>query len=113
LFTSLVYVSKTGCQWRRLPQGRGVPPWPVVYYYFRQWSKKGCWEQAMKALTYRLRMKQGRKPKPSAAIIDAQSIRTAPGVIQHKGWDGAKKLKGRKRTPAHRYGGASFVRYGG
>lgn len=97
IFTALVYVSKTGCQWRRLPQGRGVPPWPVVYYYFRQWNEKGYLEQAMKGLTKQLRLRQGRKPAPSAAIIDAQSIRTAPGVRAHKGWDGAKKLKGRKR----------------
>ncbi len=97
VFTALVYVAKTGCQWRRLPQGREVPPWPVAYYYFRQWGAKGHLDKAMKALSRRVRVKQGRRPKPSAAIIDAQSIRTAPGVREHKGWDGAKKLKGRKR----------------
>lgn len=96
LFTAMVYVSKTGCQWRSLPVLH-FPPWPVIYYYFRRWNDKGYLEGAMKRLTQILRVKQGRRQKPSAAIIDAQSIRTAAGVSAHKGWDGAKKLKGRKR----------------
>jgi transposase len=68
-----------------------------VYYYFRRWNSKDYFEKAMKCLTQNVRVKAGRKPKPTVAIIDAQSIRTAAGVSQHKGWDGAKKLKGRKR----------------
>jgi putative transposase len=108
----MVYVSKTGCQWRSLPLFH-FPPWPVVYYYFRRWGEKGCLEKAMKTLTRSVRVKQGRKSKPTAAIIDAQSIRTAPGVSAHKGWDGAKKLKGRKRTPAHRHLRTALVGDGG
>lgn len=96
LFTAMVYISKTGCQWRSLP-GFYFPPWPIVYYYFRQWSRQSYLEKAMQALTRQVRLKQGKKPQPTFAIIDAQSVRTAAGVSEHKGWDGAKKCKGRKR----------------
>lgn len=96
IFTAMVYISKTGCQWRSLPP-EVFPPWPVVYYYFRRWSAKGYLDKMMKTLTQRVRIKEGRKAEPSIAIIDAQSVRTAAGVREHKGWDGAKKLKGRKR----------------
>ena len=96
LFTAMVYLTHTGCQWRALPAGP-FPPWPVVYYYFRRWSRRGYLDYAMKALTRMVRLRQGRRLLPSAAVIDAQSVRTSAGVQAHKGWDGAKKLKGRKR----------------
>jgi len=96
LFTAMVYVCKTGCQWRSLPGGY-FPPWPIVYYYFRGWSRQGCLEKAMQTLTRQVRLRQGKQPRPTTAIIDAQSVRTAAGVSEHKGWDGARKWKGRKR----------------
>src|SRR5687767_6138388 len=75
LFTAMGYLCKTGCQWRSLPL-YPFPPWPVVYYYFRQWSAKGYLEEAMKRLTPLVRLQQGRNATPTIAIIDAQSIRT-------------------------------------
>ena len=96
LFSAMVFIASTGCQWRALPKGE-FPPWQLVYYYFRQWSGRGYLDRAMKALTQMVRTKQGRSPTPSAAVVDSQTVRTAAGVQAQKGWDGAKKLKGRKR----------------
>jgi putative transposase len=96
LFTAMVYVARTGCQWRNLPCFH-FPPWQVVYYYFRAWSEKHYLDKAMKQLTRKVRVHNGKKATPSVGIIDAQSIKTAAGVSKVKGWDGAKKLKGRKR----------------
>jgi transposase len=73
LFTALLYVCKTGCQWRSLPYPL-FPPWQIVDYYFRRWQHLACLPTAMQTLTQQVRLQQGRKAKPRVAIIDAQSI---------------------------------------
>jgi transposase len=72
---AMLYVVKTGCQWRQLPSN--FPPWKTVHEYFRAWRDSGVWERIGKALREQGRQAKGRKATPSVAIIDSQSAKTA------------------------------------
>ena len=71
----MLYVVKTGCQWRFLP--KDFPPWQTVYGCFRRWRLDGRWAKAMKALREAAREKAGRNNEPSVAIIDSRSVKSA------------------------------------
>jgi transposase len=71
---AMLYVLRGGISWRSLPHE--YPPWQTVYDYFRRWRDDGTWERIAATLRERLRVKLGRDPTPSAAIIDSQSVRT-------------------------------------
>lgn len=68
------YALRAGCAWRLLP--REFPPWQTVYAYFRRWEADGTWERAAGALRRDLREALGRRPEPSAAVLDSQTVRT-------------------------------------
>ncbi len=71
---AIFYRTKTGCQWRNLPHD--LPPWSTAAGYYRIWRRSGAWETIHDALREQVRIKAGREPTPSAAIIDSQSVKT-------------------------------------
>ena len=75
VLNAIFYVDRTGCQWRALPHD--FPPWSTVWTYLRTWRTDGTWERIHTALREQVRVKQGREPTPSAAIIDSQSVKTS------------------------------------
>ncbi len=93
---AILYLDRTGCAWRYLPTD--YPPWQTVYGYFAAWRDDGTLARLHGELRARARAAAGRKPQPTAAVIDSQSVRAADTVPKTtRGWDAAKKVNGRKR----------------
>ncbi len=79
ILNAIFYRTKTGCQWRGRPLGsmpHDLPPWSTAAGYYRIWRRSGVWETIHDALREQVRVKAGREPTPSAAIIDSQSVKT-------------------------------------
>ncbi len=94
IVNGILYITKTGCQWRMLPPS--FAPWRSVYGYFRRWKLSGIWDKALTLFRETYRVQSGKNARPTAAIIDAQSVKsTGPG--RQRGFDAGKKVKGRKR----------------
>jgi putative transposase len=71
---AILYLNRTGCSWRMLPHE--FPPWGTVHYYYRRFRIDGSWQLIHDKLREKVRRKAGKKPTPSAAIIDSQSVKT-------------------------------------
>ena len=110
VMNALFYLDRTGAQWRALPHD--FPPWSTVWSYFRIWRNDGTWERIHTALREQVRVKQGREPTPSAAIIDSQSIKTSPVRGTERGLDGWKKNLGPQTKRSGRYTGQPPDRQG-
>lgn len=94
ILDAILYVTKGGIHWRLLPSN--FPPWKTVYHVFRKWTLEHTWEAINAKLRGRVRQAAGKKPQPTAAILDSQSVKSDShgGEV---GYDAAKKIKGRKR----------------
>lgn len=100
VFCAVLYLLKSGCQWRMIPGD--FPKWRTVHSYFQQWSEPPCdeepslLEQALKNQVTEERAKQGRQKRTSFAIVDAQSVKNTAYALD-KGYDAGKKVSGIKR----------------
>ncbi len=96
IFNAILYVNRTGIAWKYLPHD--FPPHGTVYSYYAAWRDEGIFARLGYELTGLARVKEGRKPGPTAAVIDTQSIKTSTNVpVASQGTDAGKKIVGRKR----------------
>jgi len=94
ILNAILYVTRTGCQWRMLPCN--FPPWATVYGYFWRWTHTGLWARLNTVLVKAARQQAGRDPQPSAALLDSPSVKTSEGG-EARGVDVYKQTPGRKR----------------
>lgn len=96
MLDAIRYVTKYGVEWRALPVD--FPPWQAVYAFFQRWSARGLPHRLVGRLRGRLRVAAGRNELPTACSIDSQSVKAADTVgAASRGFDGGKKINGRKR----------------
>ncbi|MCU0469195.1 MAG: transposase [Arcicella sp.] len=91
IINAILYVNKTGIQWRMLPND--FPDWKLVYYYFRKWAQDGTVEKIHNSMLVQVREKLERDPSPSLGLVDSQSVKSM-SVTDFKGFDGNKKVEG-------------------
>lgn len=94
LINAIFYLTKSGCQWRFLPEHFAL--WGTVYHYFRKWKQSGLWQAIHDHLCEHVRLVEDRRRDASAAIIDTQSVKSSE-MSGERGYDAGKKINGRKR----------------
>ena len=100
MVNAILFLVRSGCHWRTLDPISCFPPWETVYRYFAEWRRRGVWKKIHYHLYERVRQTvEHRAPQPSALVIDSQSIKTTKmAAVASRGFDGGKKVKGRKRV---------------
>lgn len=98
IVNAVLYQARNGAVWRGLPHD--LPPYRIVFHYFRRWQQDGTWDRIHDRLRTRVRQQQGKTPKPSAVILDSQSVKTTEQGGP-KGYDAGKK----NRRPQAALGG--------
>ena len=94
IVNGMLYVLRTGCQWRALP--KDFPKWQTVYGYFHRWSQSHLWCKLNRLLRRLVRESVQRHAEASSAILDSQSVKTTEMGVE-LGYDAGKQIKGRKR----------------
>src|ERR671938_1195247 len=94
VFNALRWIVRAGASWRMLPHD--LPPWEAVYQQTRRWLSAGVFEAMVHDLRALLRLSKGRASEPTAAILDARTLRSTPESGPRGGYDGAKRKKGSK-----------------
>lgn len=95
LVNAILYVVRTGCQWRWLPQD--FPNWKTVHTFYRRMNQNGTWEKILEQLVIRSRAQSGRDWLPTFSVMDSQSVKKTSSSVD-RGIDGGKKNKRKKET---------------
>jgi len=94
VFNGLRWIVRSGSSWRLMPHD--LPPWHVVYQQAQRWIKAKVFESLVHDLRAVLRIAEGRKEQPTAAIFDSRTMQSTVESGSRAGYDGAKRRKGNK-----------------
>jgi|GEM_PF-2489443 len=92
---AIFYLNNTGCPWRYLPKDFTL--YKLVNYYYNKWTDNRLPKKVNTVLRQKLHQKKDRKPDPTGAIIDSQSVKGTPESFVKSGFDGGKLVTGRRR----------------